>query len=603
MKNIREPSNIAFENKYKSNVTFYIKSVIVAIILMFCLALTCYLIFFFMTKVNMLNRQYPEVNCEAVVADSSPEMLKDYAMLEFFNYDTSDKEDETILMMNTDNMQCFCDDLSKQDGYFKAVNEEFDVTVLEHHVTGMVCSEYLQASVFIQLTAVIIPLMIIIFNVILKMIAIILVNWLCIDNKTINISIIQSVVFILMFFNSALAILLINANIEDVEDDGLFFSGLYSDFSDAWFDKISMFFITPMFAQIIFPVTYFVPEYLIQKGLAMLDRSFTSAKLYKTKCNLAYDYAEVNSGTEHLLYEKYPRLLNIIFVSCFYGFGLPLLPILIFISLIISYFFDKVAVALYHRKPPLYDDTLNVVSIYFLKWAAFIYIAVAYWMLTNKQIFGNDLQPIAYEAQIQYYNHHILEWPDTPQETVVLIVALIVLLYNLVNLILHLATPLFESTIFEDLMEFEDLEPFSKVLNKRSLTYWVTEEKQIREKYGYKYLFDDFYQQISARFNSAHERKSFRFQAPTKKFINDATNYDLLYLKDYSHKYAYIPVTKRRGKAIDNDSNFTRRALDFPYHQEDEISFIDQDSHEQCKSSEENKNESTLFRGISKFVV
>jgi hypothetical protein len=74
-------------------------------------------------------------------------------------------------------------------------------------------------------------------------------------------------------------------------------------------------------------------------------------------------------------------------------------------------------------------------------------------------------------------------------------------------------------------------------------------------------------------------------------------------LKDYSHKYAYIPVTKRRGKAIDNDSNFTRRALDFPYHQEDEISFIDQDYNEQSKSSEENKNEPVLFRGISKFVV
>lgn len=148
----------------------------------------------------------------------------------------------------------------------------------------------------------------------------------------------------------------------------------------------------------------------------MLDRNFSDKTLYKTKCNLAYDYADLNSGTEHLLYEKYPRLLNIIFVSSFYGFGLPLLPILIFVCLIISYFIDKIVIALYHRKPPLYDDTLNVVSIHLLKWAAFLYIAIAFWMLTNKQIFGNDLKPIAYQAQIEYYDHHILEVPDTYQE-------------------------------------------------------------------------------------------------------------------------------------------------------------------------------------------
>ena len=283
----------------------------------------------------------------------------------------------------------------------------------------------------------------------------------------------------------------------------------------------------------------------------------------------------MNSGTEHLLYEKYPRLLNIIFVSSFYGFGLPLLPIVIFISLVISYFVDKVVVALYHRKPPLYDDTLNVVSIHFLKWAAFLYIAVAFWMLTNKQIFGNDLKPIAYQAQIEYYDHYIFEVPDTPQECVVLVVALIILIVCLVDLAYRLLSPCFETTREEDLMEYEDLPPFSKALNMKSLTFWVYEEKQIRQKYGYKYLFDDFYNQICNRYNSATERKSLKMNTHHKNYISDATNYDFLYQSQYAHDYAYIPVAKRRGQTIDNDSNFTRRALDFPYHQETQISFYD----------------------------
>lgn len=197
-----------------------------------------------------------------------------------------------------------------------------------------------------------------------------------------------------------------------------------------------------------------------------------------------------------MLYEKYPRLLNIIFVSSFYGFGLPLLPIIIFISLIISYFVDKIVVSLYHRKPPLYDDTLNVISIHLLKWAAFLYIAIAYWMLTNKQIFGNNLKPIRYQAQIEFYDHSIFKIPDTPQECVVLAFALLLLLVLVIDMLYRLFSYLWETTNQEELMEFEYLPVFTKALDEKSLANWVHEEKQIREKYHYKYLFDDFYHQI-----------------------------------------------------------------------------------------------------------
>ena len=57
--------------------------------------------------------------------------------------------------------------------------------------------------------------------------------------------------------------------------------------------------------------------------------------------------------------------------------------------------------------------------------------------------------------------------------------------------------------------------------------------------------------------------------------ICDATNYDYLYQAQYSHQYAYIPVYKRKNKVLDNESNFTRKALDFPYHQQDHLSFYE----------------------------
>lgn len=75
--------------------------------------------------------------------------------------------------------------------------------------------------------------------------------------------------------------------------------------------------------------------------------------------------------------------MNILFVTMFYGFGMPILFILSFLSFIVSYFVDKFSVVLYYKKPPMYDDTLTRNAVYFLKWGGFIYLAIGYWNLTN----------------------------------------------------------------------------------------------------------------------------------------------------------------------------------------------------------------------------
>jgi len=75
--------------------------------------------------------------------------------------------------------------------------------------------------------------------------------------------------------------------------------------------------------------------------------------------------------------------MNLLFVSMFYGFGMPILFILSLISFIMSYLVDKFVVVLYYRKPPMYDDTLTKNAVYFLKWGGLIYLSIGYWHLTN----------------------------------------------------------------------------------------------------------------------------------------------------------------------------------------------------------------------------
>jgi hypothetical protein len=264
------------------------------------------------------------------------------------------------------------------------------------------------------------PIMIFTTDLLLESFAVMCIAWIAYDNKTHELSRIQSAVFVLTFFNSALAILLINARFQKNRVSHFLFNGIYTDFSDDWYDQSSEYFVTPMFMEFLTPFFDFYKPFIYQQVLSLLDRRFTDKKLYKTQCNIADDYAELNSGIELELSGKYPAILSISMVACFYGFGLPLLPITVLGLLIVGYISEKILVTLYYRKPPLYDATLNKTSVQILKWGSFLYVAIAYWMLTNKQMFDNDLSPIAYKDQIEDYHHYIFEIPPKLQQKILL---------------------------------------------------------------------------------------------------------------------------------------------------------------------------------------
>lgn len=215
----------------------------------------------------------------------------------------------------------------------------------------------------------------------------------------------------MLFFNNALAILLINARFRYFTFFNRIFDGTYEDFDVNWYSDIAPFIVSPMYIQIIFPIQNLIPDLAIQQGLAWLDRRFSNPHLYKTHCTSALQYADLNSGAEHLLFEKYPRLVNIVMVSMMYAFGLPIFLILTLICLVVSYIIDKLLVVYYHRKPPMYDDTLNNLSVQFLKWGGFIYLAISYWMISNRQMFGNDLTEKAYQDEIDEYHHYFNSAP------------------------------------------------------------------------------------------------------------------------------------------------------------------------------------------------
>ena len=303
-----------------------------------------------------------------------------------------------------------------------------------------------------------VPLLIIISNSVIKHASIILSKWLKFDKRTNEISMIQILCFIMLFFNNALAILFINARFTNFIYFNKTFDGKYSDLDQDWYIEIAPLIVSPMYVQLIFPLQNLIPKFFVQQTLAWVDRRFTNPQLYKTHCTSALQYADLNSGAEHRLFEKYPRIVNIVMVSMMYSFGMPILYVIGIVSISVSYIFEKLIVVFYHRKPPMYDDTLNNLSVQLLKWGAFTYALMSYWMISNRQMFANVITPLEYQNDIEEYMHYAYTPPDYTYQLVVrwiaILIGLCMLVYDLFNMWIKIC---FLSSSKKELLGKEDL--------------------------------------------------------------------------------------------------------------------------------------------------
>jgi len=89
------------------------------------------------------------------------------------------------------------------------------------------------------------------------------------------------------------------------------------------------------------------------------------------------------------MHVKESGLLLIVFVSCMYGVGMPLLfPVAAF-NFFNQYTCERIVAAYFSKLPPSLDDKLTNNLIAKMKWAPLIMLFNGYWMLSNQQIFNN----------------------------------------------------------------------------------------------------------------------------------------------------------------------------------------------------------------------
>ena len=226
----------------------------------------------------------------------------------------------------------------------------------------------------------------------------------------------------------------------------------------------------------------------------------------------------------------------------------------------------------------MYDDTLNRNSVFFLKWGGFFYIAIAYWMIANRQMFGNYLVPKDYQDQIEDYGHYFSTPDDYTFQSIVKWVAIILGISMLILDAFTIFTALFIDSPKKEMKEKENLLEYPHWLPDRFLLNDILEENIIRKKFGYKKMFDSTYDDYQRARKIREDDAKSLLQVNQDKIIIDATSYDLLKQPMYYEMLNYVIPYDRVHIKYENGhsklipkynqyetSDYARKVIDYPY--------------------------------------
>lgn len=126
------------------------------------------------------------------------------------------------------------------------------------------------------------------------------------------------------------------------------------------------------------PIYLFIVLGSIRFIKRLLDRSCSSNK-YKTKAKTILSYIQKHSGPEFLIHIKYVTVINSVFMSMIFGFGMPLLFPVTVVSLAVRYVCEVGMLYYSYKAPPSYDRKISDFVYSILSFAPVGFLAFGYW--------------------------------------------------------------------------------------------------------------------------------------------------------------------------------------------------------------------------------
>ncbi|TYZ65544.1 hypothetical protein PybrP1_007721 [[Pythium] brassicae (nom. inval.)] len=295
-------------------------------------------------------------------------------------------------------VECFCKAALETES-FRAMTKEPFVVDAATGAQAFYCKTWATSFVETQLLSFVSVVMVVLVNVLLARVLDVLVAME--KHHTASSQVVSRVtkVFLAQFCNTALLMVVINANLDYFVDQSAaaafarsalpILTGKYSDFTPAWYNDVGVALMLTMIINTFSPHVYAVLNYLALEARRFYDRG-GSFDYSITRQDTQRDLDALYRGPRFDLAARYAQTLTSIFIIYLFSAGMPLLHLVGFFAMLMTYWADKFTFLRIARSPPLYDSKVAASAGSLLPYAVLLHSLVAMWMFSNELIFQSS---------------------------------------------------------------------------------------------------------------------------------------------------------------------------------------------------------------------
>jgi hypothetical protein len=191
-------------------------------------------------------------------------------------------------------------------------------------------------------------------------------------------------IFLATFLNTALILLLVNAQFVDGNGDSYLpdgfplFSGSFTDLSRGWYSVVGAGLSLTMALNVFSPHLAPMVQCLVVQPITRL--------LFTKSAATQHTLDSLHTGPQFLLHVRYPVILNTVCTTLIYSGGMPMLLPFALIFCVICYLLDKALLLYMYQRPPNYDASLAYTMLSILPWALCAHLGFSVWFYSNPNL-------------------------------------------------------------------------------------------------------------------------------------------------------------------------------------------------------------------------
>jgi hypothetical protein len=204
-------------------------------------------------------------------------------------------------------------------------------------------------------------------------------------------------------------------------------------------------------------------------------------------------FLDLHAGPEYAFYYKSAYTNMVIIIAMIFGPAFPLLYFISLFSLCNQYIMERISLTYFYRIPPKFNESLTERIIHNVAWCPLIAMAVTFWLYTNKQMFGNTVDPIETQNEITLSHHLVgdVKWKNLNevQKQALIAMAAFGLVtvfyklywYNVLGEIKKLCNCGCFDTHEKIKYQSNKLPPYIEALKKKDIREFLENERQFKE--------------------------------------------------------------------------------------------------------------------------